>query len=88
MNNNDQNLRYLIYLMHEKIFHVSGSCTSEHKQSPSNMHYFKCNLRRVRFRIALQEEADALLVRPIRVESWHHHNLPGQVAHKAGGAEH
>lgn len=72
----------------KQMFHVNGSCTSKHNQSPLNMHYFKCNLRRVGFRIALQEEANTLLVWPIRVESWHHHNLPGQVAHKAGGAEH
>ena len=52
------------------------------------MHNFKCNLRRIGFSVALQEEAHTLLVRPVWVEPWHHHNLPGQVAHKAGGAEH
>ena len=38
--------------------------------------------------IALQEEAHTLLVRPVWVEAWHHHDFPGQVPHEARRAEH
>lgn len=45
-------------------------------------------LRGVGLGVALQEEAHALLMRPVGVEAWHHHDLPRQVPDEAGRAEH
>lgn len=46
------------------------------------------NSRGVGLSVALQEEANAFLVGPVRVEARHHHDLPRQVAHETGRAEH
>lgn len=46
------------------------------------------HVRGVRFSVALEEEAHALLVRPVRVEARHHHDLPRQVSDEARRAEH
>lgn len=43
--------------------------------------------RGIRLSITLQEEANTFLMRPVRVETGHHHDLPGQVPHEAGRAE-
>lgn len=46
------------------------------------------DLRGVRFGVALQEEADALLVRPVGIKARHDHDLPWQVPYETRRAEH
>lgn len=46
------------------------------------------DLRGVGLGVALQEEADALLVRPIGIEARHDHDLPRQVPYETRRAEH
>lgn len=73
---------FVLHCVHQELFQITFVCVCVCPQSSPLI------LRGVGLGVALQEEAHALLMRPVGVEAWHHHDLPRQVPDEAGRAEH